>query len=124
MPIPEARRILTAVFLLAGAAGLSACSSTGGGGGGPVVTTPQEQMVWVRTDGQSGKSNPALADQFAQDRAVCMPGGAADNAALQAAAPCMQQRGYVLVPASQAEATAARFRAQTAQRFPPTSEGH
>jgi hypothetical protein len=123
MPIPEARRILMAVLLLAGAAGLSACTSTGGGGG-PVVAGPQEQMVWVRTDGQSGKSNPALADQFAQDRATCMPGGAADNAALQAAAPCMQQRGYVLVPASQAEATAARFRAQTAQKFPPTSEGH
>jgi hypothetical protein len=123
MPIPEARRILVTVLLLAGATGLSACSSTGGGGG-PMVTVPQEQMVWVRTDGQSGKSNPALADQFVQDRSFCMPGGAADNAALQAAAPCMQQRGYVLVPASQAEATAARFRAQTAQRFPPTSEGH
>jgi hypothetical protein len=112
------------LLLLAGATGLSACSSTGGGGGGPVVAVPQEQMVWVRTDGQSGKSNPALADQFVQDRSFCMPGGAADNAALQAAAPCMQQRGDVLVPASQAEATAARFRAQTAQRFPPTSEGH
>ena len=76
----------------------AACASTGGGGSAPAMGS-QEQLVWVRTDGQSGKSNPALADQFAQDRAACMPGGAADNAALQAAAPCMQQRGYVLVPA-------------------------
>jgi hypothetical protein len=123
MHLFEARQILAAAFLLAAAAGLSACASTGGGGGGAVPTS-QEQLVWVRTDGQSGKSNPALADQFAQDRAACMPNGAADNAALQAAAPCMQQRGYVLVPASQAEATAARFRAQTAQKFPPTSGAH
>lgn len=124
MRLFEARKTIAAVIVLAGAAGLSACASGGGGGGGPAMGMPQEQLVWVRTDGQSGKSNPALADQFARDRAECMPNGAADNAALQAAAPCMQGKGYVLVPASQAEATAARFRAQTAQRFPPTTGAH
>jgi hypothetical protein len=121
MRLCEARQVLVAAFLLSAVAGLSACTSTGGGG--PAMSGPQEQMVWVRTDGQSGKSNPALADQFARDRAECMPNGAADNAALQAAAPCMQGKGYVLVPASQAEATAARFRAQTAQKYPPV-KGH
>jgi hypothetical protein len=30
----------------------------------------------------------------------------------------MNARGYVLVPASQVEATAARFRAQTAAKYP------
>jgi hypothetical protein len=123
MRLSQARTYLAASLLLAMAAGLSACASSGGGGGGPAVGA-EEQLVWVRTDGQSGKSNPALADQFAQDRAACMPGGAANNAALQAAAPCMQAKGYVLVPASQAEATAARFRAQTAQKFPPASGAH
>ncbi|MBN8997358.1 MAG: hypothetical protein J0H94_19250 [Rhizobiales bacterium] len=122
MRLSQARHFIAAAFVLAAATGLSACASTGGGGA--PMGAPEEQLVWVRTDGQSGKANPALADQFVQDRATCMPGGAANNAALQAAAPCMQARGYVLVPASQAEATAARFRAQTAQRFPPTSGAH
>jgi hypothetical protein len=71
-----------------------------------------EPLAWVRTDGQSGRANPALADQFAADRTACgIAVGAENNAALRAAAPCMSTRGYVLVPASQAEATAAQFRA-------------
>lgn|SRR5690242_13708220 len=123
MRLDQARHYIAAALLIASAAGLSACASTGGGGG-TSMGAPEEQLVWVRSDGQSGKANPALADQFAQDRAACMPGGAANNAALQAAAPCMQGRGYVLVPASQAEATAARFRAQTASKFPPSAGTH
>lgn len=74
----------------------------------PVTT---EALVWVRTDGQSGRANPALADQFANDRAMCGVQPQADNNALRASEPCMRGRGYVLVPASQAESTAARFRA-------------
>lgn len=79
----------------------------------PVSVAPSsnEPLAWVRTDGQSGRSNPALADQFTNDRAACVqaPG---DNAALRAAQSCMSSRGYVLVPASQAAATAAQFRAK------------
>lgn len=88
----------------------------GCGGPGPMMTAPmapqQEALAWVRTDGQSGQANPALVDQFAADRAACGVMQGADNNALRAAAPCMSGRGYVLVPASQAAATAAQFRAQ------------
>jgi len=85
---------------------LASCAS------GPMVPMVQsEPLAWVRTDGQSGRANPALADQFATDRAACGIALAQDNATLRNAEPCMNSRGYVLVPASQAEATAARFRA-------------
>lgn len=99
--IPIAAAVLAAV--------LASC------GTGPVmVQQPRasEALAWVRTDGQSGRANPALVDQFAADRSACgIPATAQDNATLRAAEPCMSTRGYVLVPASQAEATAARFRA-------------
>jgi hypothetical protein len=73
------------------------------------VAPIDEALTWVRKDGQSGRANPALADQFAADRAACVqaPG---DNAALRAAEACMGQRGYALVPASQAAARAAEYR--------------
>jgi hypothetical protein len=92
--------------------GLSACGSSG-----PLVVS-EEPLAWVRTDGQSGRANPALIDQFAADRAACGIATTADNSALRGAEPCMSKRGYVLVPASQAEATAAKFRASVAARFP------
>ena len=86
-------------------------------GSGPSVPLVQsEALAWVRTDGQSGRANPALVDQFAADRTACGIAGNADNAALRAAEACMSARGYVLVPASQADATAAQFRA--AQGYP------
>ncbi len=78
----------------------------------PMMAT--ESLVWVRTDGQSGRTNPGLASLFATDRSLCGVSAASDNAALRAAEPCMNGRGYVLVPASQAEATAASFRSQAA----------
>ena len=76
---------------------------------------PEEPLRWVRTDGQSGRTNPALVDQFAADSAACgVPTMAtATNDSLRAVAPCMQQRGYVLVPASQVVATAEQFRRQS-----------
>ena len=77
-----------------------------------------EALAWVRTDGQSGRANPALVDQFAADRAACGVTATSDNFALRAAEACMSGRGYVLVPASQAEATAARFRANAAAQYP------
>ena len=92
--------------------GLAGCVSS------PMMPAMSEALAWVRTDGQSGRSNPALADQFVADRTACGIGSGGDNPALKAAEPCMNQRGYVLVPASQAEATAAQFRAKTAAQFP------
>jgi hypothetical protein len=62
-----------------------------------------EEQIWLRTDGQSGRTNPALAAQFDADRAACTVTGGIDRA-------CMTRRGYILVPQSQAEATAARLR--------------
>jgi hypothetical protein len=86
---------------------------------GPVMMQPQgEALAWVRTDGQSGRANPALADQFAADRTACGIATTQDNAVLRAAEPCMNALGYVLVPASQAEATAARFRAAAGYATP------
>jgi hypothetical protein len=61
--------------------------------------------IWLRTDGQSGRDNPALAAQFQSDQAACTVEGGLQRA-------CMTKRGYVLVPRDQAEATAARLRAE------------
>jgi hypothetical protein len=102
--------LLTAALALTGIAGC-------GGSGPQIAATAPQPLVWVRTDGQSGKANPALADQFSKDREACGVSAQADNAALLAARDCMAKRGYVLVPADQAEATAARFRAQTSAKF-------
>lgn len=87
---------------LAGALTLSGCATSGPGSSGP----RQEVGVWVRSDGQSGRTNPALAQQFEVDRAACMNAGEPDR-------NCMAMKGYVLVPASQAEARAAELRAAT-----------
>ncbi|MCX5493616.1 hypothetical protein OSH11_02740 [Kaistia dalseonensis] len=105
---------LPILIVLAAAAGLAGCQTSPPPGYSTAPAprmTDNEPLAWVRTDGQSGRANPALADQFAADRAACVqqPG---DNAALRAAESCMSQRGYVLVPASQAAATAEQFRRQ------------
>lgn len=102
---------IPAMIVVLAAVGLAGCVSR------PVqVSAPPglgapatEPLTWVRKDGQSGRANPALADQFAVDRADCVraPG---DNAALREAEACMANRGYALVPASQAAARAAQYR--------------
>ena len=85
-----------------GALALGACATTN--------PAPRSEIgVWVRTDGQSGRTNPALAQQFEADRAACMFAGEPDR-------NCMAGRGYVLVPQSQAEAKAAELRAAAAAR--------
>lgn len=84
---------------------LSGCLSIGGGG------ARVEEGVWVRSDGQSGRENPSLAVIFDSDKAACTPAGA-----VEPDRSCMAQRGYVLVPASQAAAKAAELRAATAAR--------
>lgn len=87
----------TFVILAAlGATTLAGCSAT---------TQQTIPGIWIRADGQSGRTNPALAQQFEVDRAACRTGNDFDRA-------CMAQRGYVLVPAQQAEAKAAQLRAQ------------
>jgi ABC-type glycerol-3-phosphate transport system substrate-binding protein len=91
----------TAVLMLV-AVGLAGCGQSG-------LFQPRQQVaeeqIWLRTDGQSGRTNPALAAQFEADKAACtVPGGGIDRA-------CMTSRAYILVPASQVEATAARLRA-------------
>lgn len=99
-------------FVMVAALGalLAGCASLGGGGGGqaPVV----EQGVWLRSDGQSGRENPSLAVIFESDKAACTPAGTAEPDR-----GCMASRGYVLVPASQAAAKAAEFRAANAARY-------
>lgn len=68
-----------------------------------------EEQIWLRTDGKSGRNNPELAAQFESDKAACtVSGGGIERA-------CMTRRGYILVPQSQVEATAARLRAASSQ---------
>ena len=68
------------------------------------LSLPAEKGIWLRTDGQSGKNNPAIAQQFAADKAACATVVDIDRA-------CMAQRGYLLVPESQVETKAAELRA-------------
>jgi hypothetical protein len=90
------------VVVLLAAAALSGCLSRGPSSGAPVI---HSDGVWLRTDGQSGRDNPALAAQFQSDQAACTVEGGIQRA-------CMTKRGYILVPREQAEATAARLRAE------------
>lgn len=62
-----------------------------------------EEQIWLRTDGKSSRGNPALAAQFQSDTAACTVQGGLDR-------NCMTKRAYILVPKSQAEATAAKLR--------------
>ena len=99
--------IRTTWVLLLVAVGLSACSMSS-----PFKSRsqPTEEQIWLRTDGQSGRNNPALAAQFEADKAACtVPGGGIDRA-------CMTSRAYILVPKSQVEATAARLREASSQK--------
>ncbi|ANV23051.1 hypothetical protein BA939_03295 [Rhizobium sp. S41] len=101
-------------------------------------TAPQEEMIWLRTDGQSQVGNPHLLQQYEIDKTICM--GEAQKSAVGApmvysngsfasevnasivrnqqgnalqdvAKGCMAQRGYLLVPKAQAPAMAEQFRA-------------
>ncbi|WP_421725085.1 hypothetical protein [Bauldia sp.] len=91
------------VLVIAAAGVVAGCASLGGGGSG------SDRGIWVRTDGQSGRDNPALAQQFEADKASCSDRGQVNQL-------CMAHRGYVLVPESQAAAKAAEFRAAAAAR--------
>ena len=110
------RSVILTISLIT--AGLAGCA-----GGLDFGSTPQ-RLTWVRSDGQSGKANPALADQFSKDRSECVGTSEPTNAQLVAARDCMGQRGYVLVSADQAEATAAKFRAATAAKYTAKPTAH
>ncbi|EXL08584.1 hypothetical protein BG46_01530 [Brucella anthropi] len=105
-------------------------------------TMPNDNMIWLRTDGQSQVGNPHLAQQFQIDSTVCKgetqksavgapvvysngsiasevsaavvsgQQGAALNDVLKG---CMAQKGYMLVPKDQAAAIAAQYRANAKQ---------
>jgi len=102
---------LRILLVMALGALLSGCLSLGGTGGGGGGTPRVEQGVWVRSDGQSGRENPSLAVIFESDKAACTAAGS-----VEPDRGCMASRGYVLVPASQAAAKAAEFRAAAAAR--------
>lgn len=93
-------------LLIVAMTGITAgCASTGGGG----APTGPERGIWLRTDGQSGRDNPVLAQQFETDKASCTDRGQVNQL-------CMTHRGYILVPQSQVEAKAAELRAAAAAR--------
>lgn len=96
----------------------------------------QPKTVWIRTDGQTGFTNPALAQQFEVDKTICegemskanMSGaqfcrGLVDCVGQSVARSegmavvgkgCMAQRGYISVLETEAEAKAAELRAAAA----------
>lgn len=100
-------------------------------------TAQQEEFLWVRTDGQVVTGNPALQARGELDRTICFGevqkaaagapvvyyrglAGAITAAAITNSQQrayvdimkgCMAERGYVLVPRSEAESTAARYKA-------------
>ncbi len=102
--------MLRSLMIVLAFAGLAGCAT-------------QQEMVWVRTDGQSGKANPVLTQQFRVDQTICQgdlqkanmsatpiysPGliGAIGDDITRGqqdrdvARGCMAQRGYVQVPKS------------------------
>lgn len=75
----------------------------------PGLSPTGEKGIWLRTDGQSGRNDPAIAGEFAADKAACATVIEVDRA-------CMAQRGYLLVPESQVEAKAEELRAAVQSR--------
>jgi hypothetical protein len=77
-------------------------------------------MVWLRLDGQRGAGNPALTQKFETDRENCF-GKARDQVD---AVSCMAQKGYIQVPADQAEASNRALAAANAPRQAPSLPSH
>jgi hypothetical protein len=81
-------------------------------------------MVWLRLDGQRGSGNPALIQQFATDRALCLgrtqQDDEQDGPVDAPAKDCMAQKGYIQVPKDQAEAKQEELAAANTQKqIPP-----
>lgn len=109
---------------------------------GACASAPAEQLVFIRTDGQSTAGNPALEQQGLIDRTICAGqtqqsaigapivyyqgiGGAIDAAVIQGqrqgalsdvARGCMAQKGYIQVPISQAPDTLASLQKTAKER--------
>jgi hypothetical protein len=97
------------------AVALAGCNSTRMGSTGPsAAPIIHSNDIWLRTDGQSGRDNPALAAQFESDRAACtVQGGGLERS-------CMIKRGYIHVPPEKAAETLAQLRAKNpAVQQPP-----
>ena len=120
------------VFVLCLAVSLTAC-----------VHAPPPPMMWVRTDGQRVVGNPALMQQAEIDKTVCV--GDAQKTNLSSLTPvetskyswgldpsverqrsqasvdtlkgCMAQKGYILVPADQADTVREQFASTAAARM-------
>jgi hypothetical protein len=98
---------------------------------------PADPMIFIRTDGQSVKDNPAVEQQFEIDKTICLGQTQATNLSsnpvftnnvlinaeitdarvaqiTDVAVGCMAGRGYVYVPLSQAPARAAELKAAAA----------
>ena len=56
------------IIVLLAAATLAGCLGRG-------LQPPGEEQIWLRTDGRSGRDNPALAAQFEADKATCTVAG-------------------------------------------------
>jgi hypothetical protein len=97
------RPMKTSGLLIALALCLAGCGTAQFGQ--PPGQTGPVQGIWLRSDGQSGRNNPALAAQFETDKAECTAGGSEPDRV------CMAHRGYVLVPEDQVEQAAAKLRA-------------
>lgn len=106
------------------------------------ASTPPEQLVFIRTDGQTTAGNEALEQQGLIDRTICQGqtqqsavgapivyyqgvGGAIDAAIIQnqrqgalseVAKGCMAQKGYIQVPVSQAPDMLASFQKTAKER--------
>mgnify|MGYP001759981283 FL=1 len=106
-------------------------------------TMPADNMIWLRTDGQSQAGNPHLAQQFQIDSTVCkgetqksavgapivysngsiasevsaaVTSSQQGNALNDVLKGCMAQKGYMLVPKDQAASIAAQYRANAAKK--------
>jgi len=82
---------------------------------------PQSQMVWLRLDGQRGAGNPALTQKFETDRKTCLGTAQHDSEVSAAAKACMAGKGYIQVPADQAEAKIRELAAANSRKQTPVS---
>jgi hypothetical protein len=78
-------------------------------------------MVWLRLDGQRGAGNPVLSRQFENDRKICLKSASPDIEVDAAAKACMTQKGYIQVPADQAEEKSRELAAANGRRQAPVS---
>jgi hypothetical protein len=81
-------------------------------------TVANQNMAWVRGDGQAMRGDAVLMRQFDADRAICF-GERKKAAADGIIRSCMAQRGYLLVPRNEAAARSAelaRIAAEKARR--------